>query len=161
MDTLLIAITVLSTGLMAGIFLTWTNAVTPGIGKLNDLGYLSALQAMNRVILNPLFYIVFILPVLSLPILTAFNISTSGIYNSKLLFLATIIYWTGALLITLLGNIPLNELLNHTTLEKLSTGELSYLRDKIEVKWNTFNLIRTISSFSSFLFLILSLILRK
>ena len=50
------------TGLSAGLCFTWGNAVTPGIGKLDDLGFLMAFQQMNRVILNPIFFIVFIGP---------------------------------------------------------------------------------------------------
>lgn len=152
---------VLFTGLMAGIFLTWTNAVTPGIGRLDDKAYLSALQSMNRVIINPLFYVVFIVPIISMPISTAINFGSKGIYDFKLLLAATLIYWTGAFFVTIFGNIPLNEILEHTPLEKLSVEELSVLRDKIEIKWNDFNLIRTIFSFISFALLILSLILRK
>ena len=41
---LILASAILSTGLMAGIFFTWSNAVKPGIGKLSDLEYLKALQ---------------------------------------------------------------------------------------------------------------------
>jgi uncharacterized membrane protein len=32
----------LLTGLLAGVFFTWTNAVTTGIGRLNDVSYLKA-----------------------------------------------------------------------------------------------------------------------
>ena len=46
---LILASAILSTGLMAGIFFTWSNAVKPGIGKLSDLEYLKALQSSNRV----------------------------------------------------------------------------------------------------------------
>ena len=48
------------TGLMAGIFFTWTNAVKPGISKLRDLEYLKSFQSMNRVILNIPFKLLFI-----------------------------------------------------------------------------------------------------
>ena len=47
--------TILLTGLTAGLCFTWTNAVTPGIGRLDDLGYLQSFQEMNRAIINPLF----------------------------------------------------------------------------------------------------------
>ena len=51
-ETIILASAILLTGLMAGIFFTWSNAVKPGIGKLSDLEYLRSLQSMNRVILN-------------------------------------------------------------------------------------------------------------
>ncbi len=44
---MIIIMATLSTGLMSVIFFTLTNAVTPGIGKLKDIEYLGALQAMN------------------------------------------------------------------------------------------------------------------
>ncbi len=116
---------------------------------------------MNRVILNPLFYVVFILPIISLPIATFINFGSKGLYEFKPLLISTIIYWCGAFLVTIFGNIPLNELLNHTALEKLNPGELNELRNRIEVKWNNFNLMRTISSFVSFSLLTLSIILKK
>jgi len=53
---------VIFTGLSAGLCFTWTNAVTPGIGRLDDLGFLMAFQQMNRAILNPIFFVVFLGP---------------------------------------------------------------------------------------------------
>ena len=32
---------ILLTGLSAGLCFTWSNAITPGIGRLDDVGYLS------------------------------------------------------------------------------------------------------------------------
>ena len=59
-ETIILALAILLTGLMAGIFFTWSNAVKPGIGKLSDIEYLRALQSMNRVILNNAFKIIFL-----------------------------------------------------------------------------------------------------
>lgn len=159
MQILSILLATLSTGLMAGIFFTWTNAVTPGIGKLNDIEYLSALQSMNRVILNPAFYIVFWGAVLLIPLATALNYRTDPNTIFRLLVSATIIYWLGAFFVTFLGNIPLNNLLDKTNLEGINLEEANNLRKSIEIKWNNFNLIRTITSSISFLLLIISCLL--
>ena len=141
-------------GLLSGIFFTWTNAVTPGIGKLNDLGYLTALQSMNRVILNPSFYIIFMGSVVILPLSTVLNYETKPSFVFKIMLVASIIYILGVFLVTILGNIPLNDLLDKIDLEDCSIEDVSNLRDKIEAKWNGFNLIRTIASTSSFILLI-------
>ena len=146
---------------MAGIFFTWTNAVNPGIGTLDDMTYMKAFQAMNRLILNPLFYIVFILPVLTISISTYMSFGSTKLYVFELFLLSTLLYVLGVFLITILGNIPLNELLENTDLEKISLTELSDLRGKIENKWNNFNLIRTVSSFISFLLLVICLFFIK
>lgn len=134
---------------MAGIFFTWSNAVKPGIGKLNDLDYLSALQSMNRVILNSLFLIVFIGAIISVALVPVFHFHPKNIF--WLLILIVIIYWVGVFSVTVFGNIPLNEILDKRNLSIMNPNDLSLLRDSIENRWNNFNLIRCISSAISFL----------
>jgi uncharacterized membrane protein len=140
---------------MAGIFFTWTNAVTPGIGDLADIGYLGALQSMNRVILNPVFYIVFIGPILTLPLAATLYYNSSHSLVFKLLLVASGNYLSGVFLITILGNIPLNNLLHKINLDGFSLENAKKLRNLIETKWNYFNLIRTITSSISFVLLIM------
>ena len=158
-ETIILALAILFTGLMAGIFFTWSNAVKPGIGKLSDLEYLRAFQSMNRVILNNTFKIIFSGAIITTGLLPIFyfNLYPNNIF---LVFLsAFIIYWVGAFGVTIFGNIPLNELFDRTSLESISFEELKTLRTSIEVKWNNFNLIRSISSIVSFILLILSILL--
>ena len=158
-ETIILAQAILFTGLMAGIFFTWSNAVKPGIGKLSDLEYLRAFQSMNRVILNNTFKIIFSGAIITTGLLPIFyfNLYPNNIF---LVFLsAFIIYWVGAFGVTIFGNIPLNELFDRTSLESISFEELKTLRTSIEVKWNNFNLIRSISSIVSFILLILSILL--
>ena len=156
---LILASAILSTGLMAGIFFTWSNAVKPGIGKLSDLEYLKALQSMNRVILNIPFKIVFFISIISVALvpLLYFDLYPSNIF--WLLIFALVSYWVGAFSVTLFGNIPLNEKLDKINLKSISSQKIKLLRESIESNWNNLNLIRTISSFMAFLLLIISLIL--
>ena len=80
---------------MSGIFFTWTNAVKPGIGKLDNITYLNAFKSMNKVILIPLFFIVFILPILTIPISTYLSFDSTKNYVFELLLISSIIYFTG------------------------------------------------------------------
>ena len=158
-QTIILVTSIFLTGLMAGIFFTWSNAVKPGIGKLNDIDYLSALQSMNRVILNSLFLIVFIGTIISVALVPVFHFH---IYQKNifwLLILIVIIYWVGVFSVTVFGNIPLNEILDKRNLSVMNPNDLSLLRDSIENRWNNFNLIRSISSALSFLLLIISYVL--
>jgi len=155
MKNIIIILAIISTGVMSGIFFTWTNAVKPGIGTLNNISYLRAFKAMNKAILNPLFYIVFILPVLTITISAYINYGSPNFYIFKLLFASTLIYFFGVFILTINGNVPINELLENTDLQKISETELSSLRENIENKWNNLNLIRTVSSFISFLLLVI------
>jgi len=147
---------ILLTGLTAGLCFTWTNAVTPGIGRLDDLGYLQSFQEMNRVIINPLFIIVFFGP---------FFGHIANIYLNRnqpstifwMLFAAGILYAVGVVVITIFGNVPLNEMLENTDLQTSSPAKLKALRNSFENKWNRLHLIRTITSTLSLLLLTLTL----
>ena len=152
--TLILA--VLFTGMSAGLCFTWSNAITTGIGRLTDIGFLESFQQMNRTILNPLFFIVFFGPfLLNLMNLYLFQGTANIMW---LLISATAVYFFGVVLITIFGNVPLNEILDKTDLSSSSLDELKLLRDRFEVKWNRLHLIRTISAVVSFLLLIISLI---
>lgn len=158
-QTIILLLATLLMGLLAGIFFTWTNVVTTGIGKLNAIHYLKAFQEMNRTILNPLFFIVFFGPMF-------LSLGAIYIYRAHSIILwillgGTIIYFIGVIMVTIFGNIPLNEILDSTSLTDISLDEAQNLRDKFETKWNTLNLIRTVSSFLSFLVLILACILKE
>ncbi|WP_103072560.1 anthrone oxygenase family protein [Aquimarina sediminis] len=153
-QTIILCVATLLTGLLAGVFFTWANAVTTGIGRLNDTNYLRAFQEMNRTILNPLFYIIFAGP-LVLSFIAAFFYRDRPIVL-WILIAVIAIYFIGVFLITISGNIPLNEMLDKTNLEDFDLNNAKNLRDKFEAKWNSLHLIRTIASLTSFLLLILA-----
>jgi uncharacterized membrane protein len=157
-ETIILALAILFTGLMAGVFFTWSNAVKPGIGKLSDLEYLKALQSMNRVILNNTFKIIFGGAIITTALLPAFYFNSYPNNVFWIFILILFIYWIGAFGVTVLGNIPLNELLDKTSLGSISLEEGKALRTSIEVKWNNLNLIRSISSGVSFVLLVVSFI---
>jgi len=147
---------ILLTGLSAGLCFTWSNAITPGIGRLNDPDYLMSFQQMNRTIINPLFLLVFFGP----SIVGAINLYLFKNAPSPLiwpLILGIAIYFFGVVLVTIFGNVPLNEVLDKTDLNSASIEELRQLRERFEVKWNRLHLIRTLSSIISFLLLLIGL----
>lgn len=158
LETIILVVAILATGVMTGIFFTWTNAVTPGIGKLSAMRYLHALQSMNRAILNTSFRIVFIGAVITVALVPLCYYKTFPNYVFWIFITVFIIYWIGVFGVTFLGNIPLNRMLDATDLETISIENAKTLRMYIEAKWNNLNLIRTISSGISFLVLILSVL---
>jgi len=155
-----IIVLVLLTGLSAGLCFTWSNAITQGIGRLDHFSYLNAFQQMNRSIINPLFIIVFFGP---------FFLGLLNIYLFKneigpiiwILIISIAFYFCGVLLVTMFGNVPLNDLLDKSDLSKASVEDLKLLRNQFEVKWNRLHFIRTISSTISFTLLILTLLIKK
>ena len=155
---IVLILTITLTGLTAGLCFTWSNSVTTGIGRLDNLGYLHSFQAMNRAILNPTFLVVFIGPVL-LHLAQVFLFKDAPKQVWLLIIAAAVLYVVGLFLVTVLGNVPLNEVLDKTDLASATQKELAQLRERFEQPWNRLHTIRTISTLLSFVLLTLSLAL--
>ena len=109
---------------------------------------------MNRTILNPAFFIVFVAPGF-ISVLAAFLYRPQSSLLFALLLVAAALYFLGVLLPTSTGNIPLNNLLEKANLAKLSLQDAQNLRNQFEASWNRFHLIRTICATLSFGLLLL------
>lgn len=157
---LVLFLSILLTGLTAGLCFIWSNTITSGIGRLDDLGFLQSFQAMNRTILNGSFFTVFFGPVFLL-LLNAFLHRNANPFLFKSFVIAAIIYFVGIGLITVFKNVPLNEMLDKTKLEDLTSLELASLRGKFEQAWNRWHAIRTFSSLGAFALLIAGLLYSK
>jgi uncharacterized membrane protein len=152
-------LSILFTGLTAGLCFTWSNAITPGIGRLDDLSFLKAFQAMNRAIINGQFMVVFMGPTILLFLNAYLFRSNNTIF--WLFLVAAMLFFIGIGLVTVFCNVPLNEILDTSNLEALSKVELQELRDKFEQPWNRWHTIRSLSSFASFVFLIIGILYSK
>ncbi len=151
---------ILLTGLTAGLCFTWSNAITPGIGRLDDLTFLQAFQAMNRAIINPVFMIVFFSPILLL-FLNAYSFRNANPAIFWSFLVAAILFFVGVGLITIFRNVPLNEMLDKTILETATQTEISELRTAFEKPWNHWHMVRTVSSFISFTLLLAGILLKN
>ena len=156
MHTILLIVTTIFSGLMAGLFYAWSISVTPGLAQIGDDHYLQAFQAMNRAILNPAFFIAFMGLALLLPLLTYLHYSAQTPTRFWYILAAAILYLVGIILITFLGNVPLNNSLESLSIESMSDEQMDAFRLAFEAKWNRLNWIRTFSSLLSFLLLVLA-----
>lgn len=157
-QAIILILATLSTGIMAGIFFTWSNAVTTGLGRLADLEYLRAFQSMNRTILNPAFFLAIFGPALLLPLSSFMHFKVLPNYVFWMLSAASLLYLIGVIVVTFTGNIPLNTILDKSALDGFSLEDAKALRDTFESKWNSLNWIRTNSSLGAFLLLIITCI---
>ena len=149
-----IAVSTLLSGLIAGFFFAYTYSVNIGLGRLNDLAYLSAMQKINSAILNPIFYLCFLAPVLLLPLATfqQYHLDNARFFG---LLLASIIYIVGVFLLTASKNVPLNNQLDEIDLSTSSNSQISAMRQKFEKPWKFWHNIRTIAATLTFGILII------
>lgn len=157
--SILVVATIL-TGLSAGLCFTWTNSITTGLSRLDSLNYLAAFQQMNRSILNPAFFTVFFGPVIAI-IASAILYRNASTPIFWLLIASAGLYIIGVAMVTIFGNVPINEILDTTDLEKISSVDAEALRMKFENQWVRLHLIRTYTSIISFVLLVLVCIWRN
>lgn len=144
-----LVITIVLTGLTAGLCFTWGNAVTPGIGQLGDKAFLEAFQQMNRSIINPTFMVVFFGPFIG-HLINIYAHRAAFDKSFWLFAVAGALYIIGLVLVTVFKNVPLNEILDKTDLAMASTEQLKELRQLFEKPWNNWHDIRTFTSTASF-----------
>jgi uncharacterized membrane protein len=137
-------ITTILTALMAGLFYSWSVSVMPGLARISDRAFIEAMQAMNRAILNPLFFIAFMGCVFLLP---ASAWLSFGRLRFAFVIAATVVYLVGVFGVTAAGNVPLNESLDKFRLEGATSEALSAFRSHFEASWNRFNQVRTVAAF--------------
>lgn len=134
------------TGLSAGFFYTYADSVTRGLGRTDDATYVLAFQMINEEVRTPLFLLVFAGPAVAL--LLATLVSARRGVPAVLFALAFLAYAGGVVLVTMTGNVPLNDDLADLT--GLDVAGYAAARLDFEDRWNELNLVRAIAAFAAF-----------
>lgn len=143
-------------GLMSGFFYAYSCSVMPGLSRLDDYPFISAMQSINRAIQNPVFFTGFFGVLILLPLVTYLKYSSPASPVFWYLLCATVIYVTGVFLVTVVGNIPRNNALAKIDLPGATKELLSTRRKIFETKWNTLNIIRTVCATLAFIFALIA-----
>ena len=132
--------------LVAGLVLTFSIVVMPGIRTLGDLDFLRSFKAMDRVIQNnqPIFMLVWVGSALVLLASTVLGIWRLEGLDRILLIIACAIYMFGVHVPTVTINIPLNNRLQSLDLDAMTQSELLATTEMFESRWLRWNTIRTI-----------------
>jgi len=132
-----------TTGLSAGLFFAWSFSVMPGLARIPDVAFIAAMQSMNRAILNPTFFVVFMGPLFLLPLSTYLSYSGAMSLRFWLLAGAAAVAGVGVFGITMAGNVPMNEALDVFDMGSASAEQIAARRAAFEGRWVFLNNIRT------------------
>src|SRR5215218_9725134 len=99
----LLLMTVLFSGLVAGLFYSYSCSVNLGLKSLPDSEYIKAMQSINIAIQNPVFFISFMGLLLCFPIAT-YQVYTEPNTAFYLLVTAMAVYFVGVFGITVFCN---------------------------------------------------------
>jgi uncharacterized membrane protein len=158
---MLLFITTIITGLIAGVFFCWSVSVTKGLAPLPDKEYIDVFQSLNREIQNPLFFICFFGAAILLPVSTWQHYEQPLPLRFWLLLAASVIYLVGVIAVTVVGNIPMNESLDTFNTASATMPEMATCRINFEKSWNQLNNIRTVASVIAFVLIILACFVKQ
>jgi uncharacterized membrane protein len=145
----------MTTGLVAGVYAIYANAFMPGLAKTDDKTFVSAFQAIDRAIINPVFLGLGFVGALFFTLLAGLlqlkEDALPWIAVAFALYLITMI-------ITIAVNVPLNDALKAAG--DPETVDVAAVRAAFdESRWRAFNLIRVVLNILAFGLLAYALVL--
>lgn len=151
---LLTLLTGLGCGLIAGLFFVFSNTVMRALGRLQSSQGIAAMQSINKIILNPLFFSVFIGTAIGSFFLLISLIWRWSQPESFYLLVGSLLYLVGVMFVTIRCNVPMNNNLDSFDPEDSKAAEYwaFYLN-----RWTRWNHVRAVTSFLSTASFILAL----
>jgi uncharacterized membrane protein len=132
---------VIGSGLMAGLFFIFSVCIMQALSRLPPEGGIAAMNAINDVILNPLFLGAFMGTALLGLGLIAVALIWGG-QGSYLLAAGGLVYLVGTLAVTMVFNVPLNNALAAAS----GQAAVDLWRERYLTDWVWWNHVRTFAS---------------
>jgi len=136
----------LSSALVAGVFLAFSDFIMRALISANPIGAIESMQEINVTVLRSVFLTTFfsLVPAtIGLSIISVSNMESSAKF---LVLTGTAIYLLTVILVTIIGNVPMNEKLAH--MPPSSPDTISYWRH-YGLSWTKLNHLRTIGAFAT------------
>ena len=136
----------LGAGLMGGFFFAFSNLVMPSLRRLSPQAGIEAMQVINEVVLNPIFFLGFFgtaLLALVLVAVAAINLAGPGM---PWLLAAGVAYLAGVILVTVFFNVPMNNAL--AAVDSSSAAGAALWADYLD-RWTMWNHVRTVGGLVS------------
>ncbi len=140
----LILLSALGCGLMAGVFFIFSNTVMSALARLKPPQGIVAMQTINSIILNPLFFVAFLGPAAPCLLLTISLFWRWQQAGAGYLLAGSLLYLGGSIVVTIVFNVPMNEALDTV---KPESDEAAIMWAKYLTNWTAWNHVRTVASF--------------
>jgi len=144
---LLLGITIVLTGLSAGLLYAYSVSINNAFVNLTDTQYVAAMQNINIAIQNPIFFLSFLGAAVALP-LSAYKFRKTTVF--KPLVLAAGLYVIGTLGVTMAINVPLNDKLAAFKLDAATAQQVTAARADYVGPWNSWHTVRTLAAIAAF-----------
>lgn len=144
-------------GLMAGLFFTFSTFVMTALGRLPPAQGIAAMNSINAAILNPLFALVFFGTPLACAVLIGRGLFQWNAPGSAWLIAGCAVYILGGFLVTVLFNVPLNNAL--AAVDPAGTDGTALWTRYLSV-WTNWNHVRTVACTAAAALLIVGLVVQ-
>lgn len=136
----------LGCGLIAGVFFAFSAFVMSALARLQPTQGIAAMQSINVVVLNPLFFAAFFGTAAACLFLALSSLLNWKQPGALFLLGGSLLYLVGTILVTIVFNVPLNEALARVKPDSTegTTLWVRYLAD-----WTTWNHVRTIAALAA------------
>jgi uncharacterized membrane protein len=148
-DTLLLALrlaAVLGSGLMAGLFFVFSNTIMAALARIQPAEGIAAMQSINRVILNPLFLMIFLATPAACALVVLSSLWRWSEPGAVWLIVGSALYIGGTFLVTMAANVPMNNALDAVN---PATAEAGVLWARYLANWTAWNHVRTVTSLAA------------
>ena len=140
MSAAVVLVAIVLNALQAGTYYTWASGVMPGLARTGDRTFVEAIQEMNRAIVNPVFMLSFLgAPIISLVAVVVVDPEV------RAWAVAAALAAVATLLITVVGNIPLNNAIERAG-DPAGLTDPGAVRRAFEPAWVRLNALRAVTS---------------
>jgi uncharacterized membrane protein len=152
MTQLLIA-TAIGAALVSGIFYAFSTFVMGALGRLEPRQGIAAMQSINIVVINPLFFLAFFgTGALCAATIVAALVPGTGVPLAPAVA-GAVLYIVGCIGVTIAGNVPLNDRLAEVQPDDAGAESLWHM---YLVRWTRWNHLRTAASLAASAFLLVA-----
>jgi uncharacterized membrane protein len=136
----------LGCGLIAGVFFAFSSFVMSALAQLQPTQGIAAMQSINITVINPLFMTVFLGTAVACLFLAVSSLLKWHQPGAVYLFVGSLLYLIGTVLVTIVFNVPLNDALAKVDPSSTDGAKLwvSYLAN-----WTVWNHVRTVAALAA------------
>ncbi|QDZ01185.1 DUF1772 domain-containing protein [Nitratireductor mangrovi] len=144
--TILVLAALLGSALMGGLFFAFSTAVMGALGRLEPAAGIAAMQRINEVIQNPVFFLAFFGPALLAITIGVAALAGWSEGRGLPLIAGSVIYLTGIIAVTVLFNVPMN---NALAAADPASAEGARIWADYLARWTAWNHVRTVAGLAA------------
>lgn len=151
----IVILALMGSGIVGGVFYAFSSFVMKALARVPSHEGIAAMQSINVVVINPSFLGAFLGTAVASLVLAYLSIKGWGMPSAPWFLAGAVLYLVGTFLVTVLGNVPLNDKLAAVSaVDSLATAVWQHYLDR----WTKLNTLRTAAALAASLSLTIGLL---